>query len=342
MVNLDVSHHKAQPHDRIVPIGIFGRFEQSGHVSDVSLTLDEIREPELPFRSNNLGTFLEQASKFLAKSKSAARPIAFVGIGIGPARLGHEDQAWWKGIFIEEDHPRAPEGTPEGGEFVPKDEAVESTAAEASSDAQQLRLQIPKELGRRVASRILRRQIRTIFITALRVMAGVAADAIPFVGEAFDAAQIAAAVSDFDELANVTSAAAKFVKKGPQTLEDLRVSPQDEGFATSDAFIKLLLDKRWGPAGQGLDYHHVVEQGGANAIKIPAEELHSTENMIPMPRLLHEAISAEYGRAATKYVDPTLVKQPYVSLRTWLQTQPYDVQRAVGIKVMKNLGILKQ
>jgi len=327
---------------QIQPIGIFARFEtQSGGVSDISFEMNETPNPGQPWQSGHIRKFLDEAGNFLTKSKSSGRPIAIVGIGIGPARLRDENRVWWKGIFIEEDHPRAPEGTPEGGEFIPKDQAAESTATEASSDAQQLRLQIPDGLGRKIAVRILRRQIRTICITVLRVMAGVAADAIPFVGEAFDAVQIAAAVSDFDELAGVTSAATKFVKEGPRTLNALRVSAQDEGYATSDAFIKLLLDKRWGPAGPGSDYHHIVEQGGANAMNIPAEELHSTKNMIRIPRLVHEAISAEYGQAATKYVDPALVRQPGMSLRAWLRTQPYDVQYATGIKVMKNLGILK-
>jgi hypothetical protein len=54
--------------------------------------------------------------------------------------------------------------------------------------------------------------------------------------------------------------------------------------------------------------------------------------MIPLPSLLHEAVNAEYQR-----------KNPGtgMSLRNWLKTQPFDVQREEGLKVLRKLGILK-
>ena len=109
----------------------------------------------------------------------------------------------------------------------------------------------------------------------------------------------------------------------PHTLEELRVSDEEQGFSSARAFRKTTTAKYYGPAGEGYDYHHIVEQGGANADNIPAEQLHSTENMIRMPRLLHEEIISAYSDEATKYFDDPSIK-PGQTVRQWLQTQPYD------------------
>jgi hypothetical protein len=54
------------------------------------------------------------------------------------------------------------------------------------------------------------------------------------------------------------------------------------------------LSKRFGPAGDGYQYHHIVTQGGQNATKIPAAQLQNTDNIVRLPTLIHEAVTAEY------------------------------------------------
>jgi len=110
-------------------------------------------------------------------------------------------------------------------------------------------------------------------------------------------------------------------------------------FASYDDFIKSeltrdVLYKMFGRAGDGYQYHHIVTQGGANANDplISPEQLQNTDNIILLPTLLHEAVNADYSR---------LKKDSTTTEYEWLQTQPYDVQRAEGLKILRELHILK-
>jgi hypothetical protein len=91
--------------------------------------------------------------------------------------------------------------------------------------------------------------------------------------------------------------------------------------------------KRFGPAGDGEQYHHIVTQGGANADNIPPEQLQNTDNIIRLPTLLHEAVNAEYSKLLQDGTGMTMYQ--------WLQTQSYDIQREEGLKILKRLNILK-
>jgi hypothetical protein len=121
-------------------------------------------------------------------------------------------------------------------------------------------------------------------------------------------------------------------------LEDLQVSSDGyEDFSSYDAFYKgepslEVLAKRFGPAGDGQQYHHIVTQGGADADNISPDELQNTNNIIRLPTLLHEAVNAEYLKPR---LDTNMTKYQ------WLQTQPYDVQREEGLRILRDLHILK-
>jgi hypothetical protein len=78
--------------------------------------------------------------------------------------------------------------------------------------------------------------------------------------------------------------------------------------------------------------HHIVTQGGANESKIPQNQLQSTDNIVVLPTLLHEIVSAEYSR---------FKNDKGMTLYQWLQTQPYNVQREEGLKILRKLHILK-
>jgi len=151
-------------------------------------------------------------------------------------------------------------------------------------------------------------------------------------------ADIARTVVEFRRLAIDAAGALDFVKDGPHSFEDLQVSSNGyEEFSSYDRFYKGefsfdLLAKRFGPAGDGQQYHHIVTQGGVNADNISPAQLQNTRNIIRLPTILHEAVNAEYlnsqtGTGMTRY--------------QWLQTQPYDVQREEGLKILKDLHILK-
>ena len=138
--------------------------------------------------------------------------------------------------------------------------------------------------------------------------------------------------NDEDEI----NKAIDFVKHGPYTLDQLRVDQNDKEFSSFNAFKKTspaeFLLKEYGSAGDGKEYHHIVEQGGANEDNIPAQELHSTENIIPLPGPIHDLVSAEYSKEHD---------ESGITVRQWLQTQSFEKQYEYGLDVLRKLGILK-
>ena len=125
----------------------------------------------------------------------------------------------------------------------------------------------------------------------------------------------------------------------------MQVSNDYEEFVDYDAFVKAelvtaIMEKRFGGAGAGYHYHHIVTQGGTNATSIPPEQLQNTDNIIRLPTLLHEEVNIEYLKPGPD----TSAKNPdgsQMNLYQWLQTQPYDVQREIGLKILRDLHILK-
>jgi hypothetical protein len=312
------------------PITIIGRVASpSGQVVDVFF------EGAVVLKATDMVEIqrLIQRPSDLAKDfhGHAERPLAFVGIGFGPAPVSDFDRLLWKGEFDETKHPRMPGGCPEGGEFCTVDETSESNdndVVDNSINQNQILKDLIKNLSKREAKHLLKNRL----IAALRVVAGIVADLVPGAGEAFDVYELGQTVADVKNLREEVAAAEAYVRGGPKTLEELRASLEDRSFSTGDAFKKVSLEKYYGSAGPGQDWHHIVWQGGVNGDNIPAGLLHSTENMVRIPRLLHEEITDAYRDT---YDDSGK------TLRQWLDTQPYEVQRAEGIRVMRGLGIIK-
>jgi hypothetical protein len=221
-------------------------------------------------------------------------------------------------------HPGWPAGTPGGlgGEFRPKD------GAEAA-------------LTQQIKDRIKREKLRINLVAALHIGVEALANLIPGVDVAADVALVAEITRTFSEyrkLAIDAAAAFDFVKKGPHSLEELQVSSSDyEEFSNYDQFAKGELSpdqmaKRFGGAGDGNQYHHIVTQGGANGRNLSPQQLHNTDNILILPTLLHEVVSDEYYR-------PSGV--PNMNMYQWLQTQPYEVQHKEGLRILRDLHILK-
>ena len=151
---------------------------------------------------------------------------------------------------------------------------------------------ITQEVQNRILRIAMRRALRTTAVAILHIGGEAAANFIPGVNVVADVAMlvdIVQTIYEFKKLAIDAAAAIDFVKKGARSLEDLQVSSSSyEEFASYDQFIKgeLSLDqmaKRFGGAGDGNQYHHIVTQGGANAINIPPELLQNTDNVICTP-----------------------------------------------------------
>jgi hypothetical protein len=240
-----------------------------------------LRIPDLP---DQAARDRLEAEDILIKSidrGSAARALQAAPLHPGVAAEGNEPLLFDRILRIRKaspddpKHPGWPAGTEggRGGKFRPKDAS---------------------ELTLKVKSLIARRALRTGLLAALRVGLEGLANLIPGVDVAADvlmAADIARTVVEFRKLAIDATASLDFVKDGPHSLEDLQVSSDDyEQFSSYDEFYKAelsveLLAKRFGPAGDGQQYHHIVTQGGANADNISAEQLQNTDNVIRLPTL---------------------------------------------------------
>jgi hypothetical protein len=91
------------------------------------------------------------------------------------------------------------------------------------------------------------------------------------------------------------------------------------------------LEKRFGPPGDGYEYHHIVEQGQAG-LRLTANELNSTWNIVRIPKLLHEEISAEYSSG---------VRDGGGRFRSMLRSKAFDEQWRHGVETMQRLGIIR-
>lgn len=227
-------------------------------------------------------------------------------------------------------HPGWPAGTSggKGGQFRPK-EATEQSIKGA------LKEKTEEELREHFNRVLIREALRRILTPGrvLRLVGETAANAIPFVNVAADvalAADIASVAADFVELKREADAALDFIKKAPYDLEDLRASKEDKEFSSFEALKKIDLVKFYGPAGDGYQYHHIVEQNAKG--DIPIEMINSTRNVIRIPKLLHEEITGEYARR-----DP----DTKVILRDELKGKPFETQRTEGLGILREMGIVE-
>jgi hypothetical protein len=290
-----------------------------------------LRIPDLP---DQTARDRLEAQDILIKSfdrRSAAH--ALEGVPLNSGFAGDDNESFFldtaesihKASPDDPKHPGWPAGTPggRGGKFRPKGDSE---------------FDISLEVLRIVA----RQGLRTGALAILRIAVESAGEAIPGVDVATTIAllaDMAKLISDLRQLSVDADAALDFVKDGPRSLEDLQVSSNGyEEFSSYDEFYKnelsLELLAKWsGPAGDGQQYHHIVTQGGTNADDIPPEQLQNTDNIIRLPTLLHEAVNAEYSKLLQDDTGMTMYQ--------WLQTQPYDVQREEGLKILRRLNILK-
>jgi hypothetical protein len=221
------------------------------------------------------------------------------------------------------EHPGWPKGTEggKGGQFRPKDGA----SAESMPAEKLARLAVRRQLRRALVHMLLHH--------AASLAVEAAGDAVPgldVVAGAATVADLAAMAQENAALKRDADAAIEFVQKGPYSLEQLRVSSDEKAFSSFSEFKKIDLGKYFGPADDGYEYHHIVEQSASGSI--PKSELQSTTNIVRIPRLLHEEINGEYSR--------TLLEFDGSSRRASLDGASFDDKWNAGISVLQKIGIL--
>jgi hypothetical protein len=87
-----------------------------------------------------------------------------------------------------------------------------------------------------------------------------------------------------------------------------------------------------GPAGEGKQWHHIVEQRKVNVDRFGAEAIHNTENVVAVRRAVHEKISALYSSKSEETGG--------MVVREWLRMQSYEQQRAFGLMALKRFGAI--
>lgn len=116
----------------------------------------------------------------------------------------------------------------------------------------------------------------------------------------------------------------------PKTFEEMRVPAPDPapGFSTHDKFVSYN-----GPAPEGMQYHHVVEQNPKNLEQFGPIELHNADNVIPIPTEAHRNISAHYSSKPDWTGGSTV--------RDWLSQQSFEAQNEYGLQRLRIEGVLK-
>jgi hypothetical protein len=102
---------------------------------------------------------------------------------------------------------------------------------------------------------------------------------------------------------------------------------------TYRAFKSFRAFKRaMGPAGEGKSWHHIIEQHAGNLKRLGAAGLHTTENVIKVETEVHTKFSAFYSSSRPELEG--------MVVREWLRTQSYEQQRAYGLKVLRDFGVI--
>jgi hypothetical protein len=87
-----------------------------------------------------------------------------------------------------------------------------------------------------------------------------------------------------------------------------------------------------GAAGNGKEWHHLVERTPGNVKRFGGEALHNTENVVALDKTLHTRISAFYSS-----LQPKITNSNTLTIRQWLSTQSYEAQREFGLLAIKNI-----
>ena len=102
----------------------------------------------------------------------------------------------------------------------------------------------------------------------------------------------------------------------------------NKGFKTFNKF-----KKEFGTAGEGMNWHHIVEQTPSNIQRFGPEMIHNTNNLIRIPGgkgSIHARISGHYSSKPRDLNGLTV--------RQWLSTKSFEEQYEYGIKMLKAFG----
>lgn len=109
---------------------------------------------------------------------------------------------------------------------------------------------------------------------------------------------------------------------------------QRYGYPTMRFRTETELRRYMGQAGQGREWHHIVEKRLAGREGFAAELIHSTDNIISLPIDVHPRVTAKMSSRSPRHGN--------VVLRFWMEKLPFDEQYNLGldliIETLEELG----
>ncbi len=109
------------------------------------------------------------------------------------------------------------------------------------------------------------------------------------------------------------------------------MAAQSAGFSSWGSFSGL--KNALGSAGEGKQWHHIVEQTEGNIQRFGPHALHNTENVIALDEGIHRQISAYYSSKDPRFTGGQTVRQ-------WLSGQSFQAQREFGLKILQDHGVV--
>ncbi len=101
-----------------------------------------------------------------------------------------------------------------------------------------------------------------------------------------------------------------------------------QGFRSFSAFKRA-----HGPAGEGMQWHHIVEQTPGNVSRFGREATHNTQNLMRLDTAAHRQASGLYSS-----IRPEITGSTSLTVRQWLSTQSFEAQTAFGQRALQNIS----
>jgi len=122
----------------------------------------------------------------------------------------------------------------------------------------------------------------------------------------------------------------------------IAMAAQSMGGGGSSAGVNPVGSRSWGSfsglksalgsAGEGQQWHHIVEQTPGNLDRFGPHALHNTENVIPLEQGLHTRLSGFYSS-----IQQEITGSRSLTVRQWLSTQSYGAQRQFGLQAIEKI-----
>ncbi|QAT85504.1 putative lipoprotein [Corallococcus coralloides] len=156
-----------------------------------------------------------------------------------------------------------------------------------------------------------------------------------FPGGAAVASRVGVNVASLEQVRAVSVSGGVITLSLPSTAVAMAAKPPASttpGGARSWGSFSALKRAR-GPAGQGKQWHHIVEQTDGNVRRFGPQALHNTENVIAIDQAAHQRISGYYSSKIGSFTGSQTVRQ-------WLSSQSFQAQRDFGMKTLIRFGAI--